>query len=78
MKASERDDLLTRLDERVCNIWRVTNQTSEYVDDIRTNNVEQWKQISSNKTAIKWIVRVLTAAGILGAGGTGLAQLLGG
>ena len=67
-----------RIDETVKNTWRVTDQTREYIDEIRTNNVEQWKQIISNKTTVKWIIRVLYAAGILGAGGTGLAQWLGG
>lgn len=77
MKPKERDELLGRLDERTANIWRATEQQERHLSKINDSLLKHAVQISSNKTSIKWIIRVLVAAGILGGGATGIIKLIG-
>ena len=77
MKPKERDDLLVRLDERTANIWRVTELQEQHLVKLNDSVLKHAIQLSSNKTSIKWIIRVLVAAGVLGGGATGLVQWLG-
>ena len=77
MKAAERDDLLIRLDERTRNIWALTEKQEEHLEKINDSLLKHAIQLSSNKTSIKWIIRVLIAAGILGGGATGIVNLIG-
>lgn len=77
MKPKERDDLLSRLDERTANIWRVTEAQEKHLVKLNDSILKHAVQISSSKTSIKWIIRVLVAAGILGGGATGLVNWLG-
>lgn len=76
MKPKERDDLLIRLDERSRNIWTLTERQEEHLAKLNDSMLKHAVQISSNKTSIKWLIRVLVAAGILGGGATGLVQWL--
>jgi len=66
-----------RIDERTCNIYKLTEKQEKHLTDLNGSVVEQWKQISSNKTSIKWIIRVISAAGIVGGTATGLINWLG-
>ncbi len=77
MKATERDDLLIRLDERTRNIWALTERQEEHLGKINDSLLKHAIQLSSNKTSIKWIIRVLVAVGILGGGATGIVNLIG-
>ena len=77
MKPKERDDLLVRLDERTANIWRVTELQEQHLVKLNDSVLKHAIQLSSNKTSIKWIIRVLVACGILSGGGMGLAKWLG-
>jgi len=77
MKPKERDELLIRLDERTRNIWTLTEKQEDHLAKINDSMMKHAVQISSNKTSVKWIVRILVAAGILGGGATGLVNWLG-
>ena len=77
MKPKERDELLIRLDERTRNIWTLTEKQEDHLSKINDSMMKHAVQISSNKTSVKWIVRILVAAGILGGGGYGIGQWLG-
>ena len=77
MKPQERDELLIRIEERTCNIWRS-------VEKLEKHNAEQngfisnlLKDVASNKTAIKWI-KFIIGGTILAGGGAGLNHWLGG
>ena len=75
MKPTERDDLLIRLDERTNNIWKLTEKQEEHLAKINDVNSKQGEQIASNKTSIKWIIRILIGAGLVGGAGAGISQL---
>lgn len=77
MKPKERDELLIRLDERSRNIWILTEKQENHLSKLNDSMLKHAVQISSNKTSIKWIVRILIACGILGGGATGLVNWLG-
>ena len=77
MKLKERDELLGRLDERTANIWRATEQQEKHLSKINDSLMKHAVQISSNRTSIKWIVRILIASGIIGGTTTGLINWLG-
>ena len=77
MKPKERDELLIRLDERSRNIWALTEKQENHLSKINDSLLKHAIQLSSNKTSIKWIVRILVAAGILGGGATGIIKLIG-
>lgn len=77
MKPKERDELLIRLDERSRNIWTLTERQEEHLAKLNDSILKHATQITSNKTHIWWIVRVLIAAGVIGGGATGLVQWLG-
>jgi len=76
MKPKERDDLLIRLDERTRNIYRLTEKQENHLAKINDSMLKHAVQISSNKTSIRWIVRVLIAAGVIGGSATGLVNWL--
>ena len=77
MKPSERDDLLGRIDERTRNIYRLTEKQEEHLAELNNNMMKHAVQISSNKTSIRWIVRLLVTAVVIASGATGLMQWLG-
>lgn len=66
MKASERDELLGRLDERSRNTYTLVQKV---VDDVRNHNLK----IARNENSIKWIRWILYIGLILIATGAGLA-----
>ena len=66
-----------RIDERSANIWKLTEQQEKHLAKLNDNIMKHAVQISSNKTSVKWIVRLLIAAVIIGSGATGLIQWLG-
>ena len=76
MKPKERDELRIRLDERTSNIWALTEKQEDHLSKINDSILKHAVQISSNRTSIKWIIRVLVTAGILGGGATGVIQWL--
>ena len=76
MKAQERDELLIRLDERTCNIWDLTEKQETHLIKLNDALSKHSVDIGKNKTSIMWIVRVLTAVGILGGSGAGIWRLL--
>ncbi|KKN74963.1 hypothetical protein LCGC14_0384650 [marine sediment metagenome] len=77
MKPKERDELLGRLDERSRNTYHLVEKLEKHNAEQNGYILDLVKQSSSNKTSIKWIVRVLVAAGILGGGATGIVNLIG-
>ena len=77
MKTSERDDLLSRIDERTRNIYRLTEKQEEHLAELNNNMMKHAVQLSSNRTSIRWIVRLLVTAVVVGSGATGLIQWLG-
>ena len=77
MKAPERDELLIRLDEKTNNIWNLTEKQEQHLDRLNSSLSDHAVQIAQNKTSIKWIVRVLSAGGLIGGAGTGVSKLLG-
>lgn len=77
MKVKERDELLVRLDERTRNIWTLTERQEDHLSKLNDSMLKHAIQISSNKTSIKWIIRILVAAGMVGGGATGLVNWLG-
>ncbi len=76
MKAKERDELLFRLDETVKNIYHLTEKQEAHLFKLNDSMMKHAIQISSNKTGIKWIVRILVSAGILVGGVTGIINLI--
>lgn len=76
MKVKERDELLIRLDERTRNIWTLTERQEDHLSKLNDSMLKHAVQISSNKTSVRWIIRILVAAGILGGGATGIIQWL--
>ncbi len=77
MKPKERDELLGRLDERSRNTYHLVEKLEKHNAEQNGYILDLVKQASSNKTSIKWIIRVLVAAGILGGGATGIVNLIG-
>ena len=77
MKPAERDELFGRIDERTRNIWMLTEKQEKHLTELNGHILTLNKQVSSNKTSIKWIVRVISAAGILGGSAAGLINWLG-
>ena len=77
MKPKERDELLGRLDERSRNTYHLVEKLEKHNAEQNGYILDLIKQVSSNKTSIKWMVRILYAVGILGAGTTGLINWLG-
>lgn len=77
MKPKERDELFGRLDERTRNIWLLTERQEDHLIKLNDAILKHAVQISSNKTSIKWIIRILVGAGVIGGGATGLIKWLG-
>lgn len=66
-----------RLDERTQNIYSLDEKQERHLSDLNGNILELWKQTTSSKTSIKWIIRILAGAGVIGGGVTGLVKWLG-
>lgn len=66
-----------RLDERTQNIYHLDEKQEDHLSKLNDNLLKHAVQISSNKTSIKWIVRILVASGIIGGTTTGLINWLG-
>ena len=77
MKAQERDELFGRLDERSLNAWRIMEEIKDHLIRLNGSIEEQGKQVSSNKTSIRWIIRIMVAAVILGSGAIGIVNWIG-
>lgn len=77
MKTKDRDELLCRIDERTRNIYKLTEKQEEHLSKLNDSILEHAGKISSNVTSIKWIIRILGAAGIIGGATTGLIKWLG-
>ena len=75
MKATERDALLNRLDERTANIYHLTEKQEAHLSKLNDSILNHAVQISSNRTSIKWIIRGLWIAVILGGGAAGIIKL---
>ena len=59
MNEQERDELLIRLDERTCNIYKLTEQQEEHLKKLNNSVAENTKGVISNKSTIamlKWII----------------------
>ena len=67
MKASERDDLIIRIDERTNNIWRVLDKQDKKVDQIVEGQSRQNGSIMRNTVWRKVVVSI---------GGTGLVAFI--
>ena len=77
MKSTERDALLNRLDERTANIYHLTEKQEAHLSKLNNSMLNHAVQISSNKTSIKWIIRILGAVGTMGGIAAGLIIWLG-
>ena len=66
-----------RVDERTRTIWTLTEKQERHLSKINDSMLKHAVQISSNKTSIKWIIRILVATGVIGGGATGLVNWLG-
>ena len=69
MKAEERDKLLTRLDERTCNIWHTIEKLERHQAEQNGFIMSNIKAISRNTTwrkGIAVILGVLISAAITG------------
>lgn len=77
MKPKERDELLIRLDERSRNIWTLTEKQESHLSKLNDNMMKHAVQISSNKTSLRWIIRIASGLIILGGTATGLVTWLG-
>jgi len=77
MKPKDRDDLLSRIDERTRNIWTLTEKQELHLSKLNDNVMKHAIQISSNKTSIGrlwWLIGIV----VTGSGGTaGVTKLLG-
>lgn len=67
MKVTERDALLGRIDERTRNIYALTEKQEVHLSKLNDNMLKHATQIESNKTSIKWIIRILSAIGTIAA-----------
>jgi len=76
MNPKERDELFGRLDERSCNTYQLVEKLEKHNAEQNGYILDLIKQTASNKTSIRWIIRVLVAAGILGGGATGIINLV--
>ena len=77
MKVEQRDQLLVRLDERVANIWRLTEKQEEHLTKINDALTKHAVQIERNRGNIRWIIKIGSV--LLGGGGSaaGILKLLG-
>jgi len=76
MKPEERDELLIRVDERTANIWKITEQQEKHLAELNTSVSKHAVSITRNSTSIKWIYRILIAAGVLGGGAGGVSGII--
>lgn len=76
MNPAERDALLIRLDEKANNIYVLTEKQEAHLSKLNESMLKHAVQISSNKTSIKWIIRGVWIAVILGGGVAGIVQLV--
>ncbi len=74
MRQAERDELLIRLDEKTNNIYTLTEKQEAHLSKINDSLMEHAQQISSNKTSIRWIIRGVWIAVLLGGGVAGIIQ----
>ncbi len=61
-----------RIDERTANIYHLTEKQEDHLSKLNDTMLKHAIQISSNKTSIRWLIRILVACGILGGGITGV------
>lgn len=66
-----------RVDERTANIWTLTEKQESHLAKLNDSMLKHAVQISSNKTSIRWIIRIASGLIIIGGGATGIIQWLG-
>ncbi len=72
MKASERDDLLIRLDERSCNIYKLTEKQEEHLRQINGHLDDHSSRLTTVETKIDERTRKVSKKAIAGYSGGGL------
>lgn len=75
MKPAERDALLIRLDEKSNNIYTLTEKQEAHLSKLNDSMLKHATQISRNENSIKWIIRGIWIAVILGGGIAGIVKL---
>lgn len=66
-----------RIDERTRNIWTLTEKQEGHLSKLNDSMMKHAAQISSNRTSIRWIIRIASGLIIIGGTATGLVSWLG-
>ena len=83
MKPLERDELLIRMDEKFKRLYGDGEDDGDipamrrHLKDLNSSSLKNTIRGVRNENSIRWIVRLLIAAVVIGSGATGLIQWLG-